>query len=87
MAGERRGFWVVGSECIEDAFCCLTGAAVRRGEEVEGIGWTEEGTQFYACFFGLQWICQLGLLGYEPAWNTCFQPSGVSLTRWSGTVW
>lgn len=80
--GERGG------EGVEDAFGCFARAAVRGGEEVEGVAWVEEGAQFYACFFGLggegvSGGCGCGGRGR----GTCFHPSGVSFTRWSGTVW
>jgi len=59
VAGEGGGGGGGGGEGVEDAFCCFAGAAVGGGEEVEGVGWVEEGAQFYACFFGLgggEWL-------------------------------
>ena len=55
-ARKRRGSAVSsgGGEGGEDAFGGFAGAAVRGGEEVKGVGGTEEGTEFAARFFSLK---------------------------------
>lgn len=53
VPGEGRGLLLVGGQGGEDAFCGLACAAVGRGEEVEGVVGTEEGTEAATGLVGL----------------------------------
>ena len=53
VAGEGGGGGVVGGEGPQDAFGGFAGAAVGRGEELEGVVWFEHGAEAAACFFCL----------------------------------
>ena len=55
----RGGGWEGGGKGAEDALCSFAGAAVGGGEEVEGVAWVEEGAEFAAGFFGLEYDVQI----------------------------
>jgi len=54
VPGEGRGGWRGGRQGGEDAFGGFARAAVRGGEEVEGVGWAQEGAEFAAGGMGLR---------------------------------
>ena len=89
-AGERGRFGCGGGEGVDNSFGSFTCAAIRGGEEMEGVRRMQQGAQLDARFGCLE---EYDVSFVSCEWRaadlnlTCFQPSGVSLTRWSGTVW